>query len=155
MLERGTLPDQRVVTGTLGTIAGAAESAGVRAPALVVVGEVVALHERLAWLDRGAPAGRGDGRGDPGAGPGQRAGGSRLRGSGCEVVEAPAIKIVPLDGPAPDVSAYDLVCLTSPNGVRLLFYASGGGWSRCAGAGRQRGWRRSVRARLAPCPSAA
>jgi len=37
------------------------------------------------------------------------------------VVETPAIRVVPLDPPAPDVSRYDLVCLTSPNGVRLLF----------------------------------
>jgi uroporphyrinogen III methyltransferase/synthase len=36
-------------------------------------------------------------------------------------VEAPAIRIVPLDGPRPEVERYDLVCLTSPNGVRLLF----------------------------------
>jgi uroporphyrinogen III methyltransferase / synthase len=46
---------------------------------------------------------------------------AQLRSLGAEVIEAPAIRIVPLDGPAPDVSAYDLVCLTSPNGVRLLF----------------------------------
>jgi uroporphyrinogen III methyltransferase/synthase len=36
-------------------------------------------------------------------------------------VEAPAIRIAPLEGPAPDLQRYDLVCLTSPNGVRLLF----------------------------------
>ncbi len=127
VLERGTLPDQRVVTGTLGTIAGAAESAGVRAPALVVVGEVVRLHERLAWLDQVRPLG-----GVSVAVTRARAQASglasRLRALGAEVVEAPAIRIVPLDGPAPDVSGYDLVCLTSPNGVRLLF-------SRLAGAG--------------------
>ena len=46
---------------------------------------------------------------------------SRLADLGAAVVEAPAIRIVPLDGPAPSVSGYDLVCLTSPNGVRLLF----------------------------------
>ena len=46
---------------------------------------------------------------------------ARLRSLGASVVEAPAIRIVPLDGPAPDVAGYDLVCLTSPNGVRLLF----------------------------------
>jgi uroporphyrinogen III methyltransferase/synthase len=44
-----------------------------------------------------------------------------LRGLGAEVVEAPAIRIVALDGPVPDVDRYDLVCLTSPNGVRLFF----------------------------------
>jgi uroporphyrinogen III methyltransferase/synthase len=51
-----------------------------------------------------------------------------LRSLGASVIEAPAIRIVPLDGPAPDVSGYDLVCLTSPNGVHLLFarLAAGG-----------------------------
>jgi uroporphyrinogen III methyltransferase/synthase len=37
------------------------------------------------------------------------------------VVEAPAIRIEPIAGPAPDLERYDLICLTSPNGVRLLF----------------------------------
>ena len=46
---------------------------------------------------------------------------ARLRGLGAAAVEAPAIRIAPLDGPAPDLGGYDLVCLTSPNGVRLLF----------------------------------
>jgi len=45
----------------------------------------------------------------------------RLRELGAAVVEAPAIRIVPLDGATPDLRRYDLVCLTSPNGVRLLF----------------------------------
>jgi uroporphyrinogen III methyltransferase/synthase len=46
---------------------------------------------------------------------------SRLRGLGGAVVEAPAIRIVPLDGPAPDLDRYELVCLTSANGVAVLF----------------------------------
>ncbi len=46
---------------------------------------------------------------------------STLRALGAEVVEAPAIRIVPLAGPAPALERYDLVCLTSPNGVRILF----------------------------------
>jgi uroporphyrinogen III methyltransferase/synthase len=46
---------------------------------------------------------------------------SRLRDLGAGVVEAPAIRIVPRDGPPPDLKTYDLVVLTSPNGVRLLF----------------------------------
>jgi uroporphyrinogen III methyltransferase/synthase len=44
-----------------------------------------------------------------------------LRALGAEVVEAPAIRIVPLPGGGPDLDGTDLVCLTSPNGVRLLF----------------------------------
>ena len=46
---------------------------------------------------------------------------ARLRALGAEVVEAPAIRIAQLDGPAPEIGRYDLVCVTSPNGVRLLF----------------------------------
>jgi uroporphyrinogen III methyltransferase/synthase len=37
------------------------------------------------------------------------------------VVEAPAIRIEPIPGPAPDPGRFDLVCLTSPNGVDALF----------------------------------
>ena len=44
-----------------------------------------------------------------------------MRSLGATVIEAPAIRIEPLDGPAPEIDSYDLVCLTSPNGVRLLF----------------------------------
>ena len=46
---------------------------------------------------------------------------AKLRALGAEVVEAPAIRIVPLPGGAPDLDGTDLVCLTSPNGARLLF----------------------------------
>jgi uroporphyrinogen III methyltransferase / synthase len=35
-------------------------------------------------------------------------------------VEAPAIRIEPLDSDLPPVSGYDLVCVTSPNGAELL-----------------------------------
>ncbi len=120
VIERGTLPDQRVVVGTLETIAEVATSEGVKAPALIVVGEVVGLHERLAWFAAMRPL-----AGVSVAVTRARAQASglaaRLRSLGARVIEAPAIRIVPLDGPAPDVSGYDLVCLTSPNGVHLLF----------------------------------
>ena len=52
----------------------------------------------------------------------------RLRELGAEVVQAPVIRIQPLaDGgtglhpPPLDLSPYDLICLTSPNGVAQLF----------------------------------
>ncbi len=97
-----------------------AASAGVRAPAVVVVGEVAALRERLDWFAPARPLG-----GVSVAVTRARAQASgladRLRRLGAAVVEAPAIRIVPLDGPAPELARYDLVCLTSPNGVRLLF----------------------------------
>jgi uroporphyrin-III C-methyltransferase/precorrin-2 dehydrogenase/sirohydrochlorin ferrochelatase len=43
VVEDGWMPTQRVTTGTLATIADRAESVGVRAPAVIVVGDVVTL----------------------------------------------------------------------------------------------------------------
>jgi len=48
IVQNGTLPDEQIVTGTLGDIVHVAEEAGVEAPALVIAGEVVRLRERLA-----------------------------------------------------------------------------------------------------------
>jgi uroporphyrin-III C-methyltransferase / precorrin-2 dehydrogenase / sirohydrochlorin ferrochelatase len=46
----GTLPQQRVIVGTLATLGSIAARAALTSPALLVVGEVVALHESLAWF---------------------------------------------------------------------------------------------------------
>ena len=48
----GTYKGQETVTGTLGTIAGEAARAGMRAPAVIIVGEVVRLRERLNWFEQ-------------------------------------------------------------------------------------------------------
>lgn len=50
-VERATTAKQRVVTGTLTTLPGRAAHAGVRPPALIVVGEVVQLRGALGWFD--------------------------------------------------------------------------------------------------------
>jgi uroporphyrin-III C-methyltransferase len=47
IVENGTLPDERVVTGTLGDIAETAGRAEVRSPATIVIGEVVRVREAL------------------------------------------------------------------------------------------------------------
>jgi len=47
IVERATTPAQRVVTGTLATLPDLAKLHAVQPPALVIVGEVVALRERL------------------------------------------------------------------------------------------------------------
>ncbi len=47
----GTLPTQRTVEAPLGEIAQRAREAGVRAPAAVVIGDVVRLRAELAWFD--------------------------------------------------------------------------------------------------------
>ena len=119
MVERGTLPDQRVVVGTLATIASVAADPGVRAPAIVVFGPVAGLRERLAWFESRPLAGL------IVAVTRARAQASglavRLRDLGAAVIEAPAIRIVAARRSGALAGRYDLVCLTSPNGVRLLF----------------------------------
>ncbi|GAA2162641.1 uroporphyrinogen-III C-methyltransferase [Pedococcus bigeumensis] len=50
LVERGWTPEQRTTTTTLAAAAADAEAAGVRAPAVVVVGQVVALREHLGDL---------------------------------------------------------------------------------------------------------
>jgi uroporphyrin-III C-methyltransferase/precorrin-2 dehydrogenase/sirohydrochlorin ferrochelatase len=47
VIRDGTMPSQDVLTSTLGQVAADAESAGIRPPAVVVIGEVVRLRELL------------------------------------------------------------------------------------------------------------
>ena len=56
LISQGTLPEQRVVLGTLASIAASARSQGIASPALLIVGEVAALHAELAWFGGDAPA---------------------------------------------------------------------------------------------------
>ncbi len=49
----GTYDGQQTLCGTLRTIADEAERACLRAPAVIIVGEVVRLRERLNWFERG------------------------------------------------------------------------------------------------------
>jgi len=54
VVESGTYAHQRTVTGTLGDLAEKTREAGLSGPALVIVGEVVRLRERLAWFPEGS-----------------------------------------------------------------------------------------------------
>jgi len=56
VIRDGTMPGQEVLTGTLGEVAAQAARAGVRPPAVVVIGEVVRLRELLV-RDLLGPAG--------------------------------------------------------------------------------------------------
>jgi uroporphyrinogen III methyltransferase/synthase len=126
-VEKGTMAGQRTVTATLGTIAEAVEREGVGAPALIVVGPVAARREQLAWLERRPLHGRRVVVTRARAQASALA--ATLRDLGAEVVELPAIRIERrLATPAAReavaaIDEYALVCLTSPNGVRLLFEA--------------------------------
>jgi uroporphyrin-III C-methyltransferase/precorrin-2 dehydrogenase/sirohydrochlorin ferrochelatase len=56
VVAQGTLQNQRVVTGTLATIAEVTAASAIESPALLIVGEVVSLHASLAWFNTGATA---------------------------------------------------------------------------------------------------
>jgi uroporphyrinogen III methyltransferase/synthase len=118
-----------VVGGTLGTIAAAA--AGIRPPAITVVGEVARLHEQIAWADRRPLHGSTIAVTRARAQAGELVG--RLRDLGADVIEVPVIRIEPLPGPPIDPSAYDVICITSPNAPELLLERIGGDARRLAG----------------------
>jgi uroporphyrin-III C-methyltransferase/precorrin-2 dehydrogenase/sirohydrochlorin ferrochelatase len=56
IIAQGTMQDQRVIMGTLATIAAVTAGSNIESPALLVVGEVVSLQRRLAWFNSAAPA---------------------------------------------------------------------------------------------------
>ncbi len=91
IVHAGTLPGQRTVTGTLGTIAQAARLADIGAPAITVVGAVAALAGELSWRRPHVLDGR------TVAVTRARAQGSvlsrRLEELGAQVVQAPVIRI--------------------------------------------------------------
>jgi uroporphyrinogen III methyltransferase/synthase len=127
VIERGTLPGQRTVAAPLGDLAAVAEREGIGAPAVIVVGPVAARRNELAWLERRPLFAR---RVVVTRARAQASGlARRLRDLGAEVIEMPAIRIESRIGSEQvrktvnDLHAYALVCLTSANGVRLLFEA--------------------------------
>jgi len=112
---------QRTVTAGLAELPAAAESAGVNPPALIVVGDVVRLRDKIAWFERLPLFGRTAIVTRPRQQAGQLT--HRLAELGAAVVEAPAIEILPPDDFAPvdaalgQLGEFDLVVFTSVNGV--------------------------------------
>jgi uroporphyrinogen III methyltransferase/synthase len=119
VVERGTLPGQRAVTGTLADIAARVEEAGIRPPAITLVGSVARLRDELAWLESRPLFGRSVVVTRARA---QASGlAARLADLGADVVETPAIRIEPrTDVTLDDIGSYALVVVTSPNGAALL-----------------------------------
>ena len=57
---QGTTASQRTVTGTLATLPELAAAARVKAPTLIIVGEVVRLRDKLSWFEDPVAAAAGD-----------------------------------------------------------------------------------------------
>lgn len=51
LVQQGTTPEQRVFTGTLASLTELVAEHEVRAPTLIIVGEVVTLRDKLAWFE--------------------------------------------------------------------------------------------------------
>ncbi len=97
----GTMTDQQTLTGTLEDIAEKVRTAKFRTPAIVVVGEVVKLREKLAWFEKRPLFGR---RIIITRAAGQQGSlGSLLEEAGAEIIEFPTIEIQPVD----DYSVFD------------------------------------------------
>jgi uroporphyrin-III C-methyltransferase len=51
IVQQGSLPTQRTVIGTLADLPELATAANLRPPTLIIVGEVVRLHDELKWVE--------------------------------------------------------------------------------------------------------
>jgi len=54
LIQQGTTPQQRVLTGTLESLPAIVRRSGVKAPTLIIIGEVVTLRDRLKWFEPAA-----------------------------------------------------------------------------------------------------
>ncbi|MBK6517958.1 MAG: uroporphyrinogen-III C-methyltransferase [Polyangiaceae bacterium] len=127
VVSAGTRPAQRVVVGTLEDIAARVVAARLPTPALVVVGDVVSLRERLRWYDAWPLF---DQRVVVTRAEHQAAGLARLLlRRGARPIELPLLAIeappdeAPVERAAREVGSYDLVIFTSENGAERFFHA--------------------------------
>ncbi|HZB08131.1 MAG TPA: uroporphyrinogen-III C-methyltransferase [Rubrobacter sp.] len=121
----GTLPEQRTITGTLQDIADRVAEAGLKPPAIIVVGDVVALREKgLDWYERRPLFGRRVVVTRAMAQAGELS--ADLEKLGAEVHEFPTIEISPpedfgpLDAAISDLDSFGLIVFTSVNGVEAF-----------------------------------
>ncbi|MBE2317075.1 uroporphyrinogen-III C-methyltransferase [Solirubrobacter sp. CPCC 204708] len=117
LVERGTLPGQKTVVSTLARVV--EDAAGIKAPAITLVGPVAALREEIAWLEQRPLFGKTVAVTRARAQASALA--AQLRELGATTVEAPAIRTRPLDVALPPLRGYDLLCVTSPTGADQLF----------------------------------
>jgi uroporphyrinogen III methyltransferase / synthase len=121
----GTTAKQVTVTGTLDTIVERKNAAGLKPPAVLIVGHVVGLREKIKWFENRPLMGRSIvvTRSREQAGELVK----RLSDLGAECLECPTIKVVPTDDVTPldtaldNLASYDWLIFTSVNGVDFFF----------------------------------
>lgn len=123
----GTTSRQQTVSGTLADLAEKVAEAGIKPPAITIVGGVVGLRDRLNWFERLPMFGK------KVLVTRARKQASKLstglRAIGAEVIECPTIEIMPLPEPrqiewaARHAGDYDWILFTSVNGVEPFFTA--------------------------------
>ena len=119
-----TRPDQETLVGTLSTLPALVAQNGLKPPATIVIGEVVALRERFNWFERLPLFGkkivvtRDRRQAEDLAGP--------LGELGAEAILLPAIEVreaedpEPLDQAISRLRTFDWLIFTSVNGVRYF-----------------------------------
>lgn len=121
----GTFPTQEVIVGTLKDVAQKVEQAKLKPPAIIVVGDVVKLREKISWFDKKPLFGktilvtRSRTQASEFA--------HQLEGYGANVIQFPTIEIVPLEdyseldteieNIANNVANYDWIIFTSLNAI--------------------------------------
>lgn len=124
VLEQGTTAGQRKTAGTVGTLAERAGEAGIRPPAIIMVGEVCGITG-LGWYDKRPLAGKKILVTRPRERSGKLAG--MLREQGAEVLEIPSIRTEALPDQTELLQAvsgierYRWLILTSPAGAEIFF----------------------------------
>jgi uroporphyrinogen III methyltransferase / synthase len=121
----GTTSRQETVTGILSDIVERVRAAKLKAPAIIVIGDVVRLRERMKWFENRSLIGKKI------VVTRAREQASdlviRLLEMGAEVLECPTIKVVPVEDLKPldsaifSLKSYDWIVFTSVNGVRYFF----------------------------------
>lgn len=121
----GTTPRQQTLTGTLENIVEKAEKTGIRAPAIIVIGEVVSLRDTMNWFETRPLMGR---RVVVTRAREQASDLLRLLSqAGADCLECPMIRISPTDDPAAlddavaNISHYAWLIFTSVNTVNVFF----------------------------------
>jgi uroporphyrinogen III methyltransferase / synthase len=121
----GTTAKQVTVTGTLENIVERKNAANLKPPAVLIVGHVVGLREKIKWFENRPLMGRRIvvTRSREQAGELVK----RLSDLGAECLECPTIKVVPTDDVKPldkaldNLASYDWLMFTSINGVDFFF----------------------------------